>query len=417
MKRYLICLALVLLAFPGGRLSGQTLYTKAELLSDWAHLCGNGSPYCPPKESLTPSPNGYKPFYLLHIGRHGSRYLNHTEQYENFYHTLLKADSLGEKVVLNARGNLGLLLPRGRREHEGIADRMVSHFPEIFVPGPDDSCHIEVITTHVPRVVESMEAAMGRLRERVPSVALSIHVGGDSATVFKAVTHGKANRFAALRTDFSAYPAPERVTGMLFKEGTPVPEAVRESLLYDFWTVSIGALLADTLGVDLFRYLRPEEIYPLWRQRDAYFYHVVGPARDSLPANRSAFFARMVRCADAAVAGKGHAADLHYAHDGNIFPLECLLDIADCSTPVPEGADVPARVDEYYQDCSACPMGANLQFVFYRKRARGKVLVKILMNEREVLLKDIRPWRGPYYRWKDVREKWVTESLLFVSSQ
>lgn len=417
------CLSIILFMTSALSLWGQVLLPRSEILEDWSHLCGNGSPYVYNETRLTPPPPGYRPFYLMHIGRHGSRYLNHSSQYENFYHTLLRADSAGVltpegrvimekagKVVAEADGRLGQLLPRGRREHAGIMDRMISRFPEVFLPGADDSCHIEVISTHVPRVVESMEAALAQLRERVPYAALTVYQGGDSAAVFNVNTHGRAKVYAGLKTDFSRHPAPDRVVRMLFTDADFLSGRERSDLLYDFWTVSIGALLSDTLGVDLFSHLRPGEIYPLWKQRDAYFYHVFGPSRDSFPTNQSAFVSRMIRCMDAAVAGKGHAADLHYAHDGNLFPLECQLGIEDCSTPVPDGEDSEDAVDLYFQDFASCPMGANLQVALFRRRPGGRVLVNILMNEKEVRLKGLKPRRGVYYRWEDVRACWVGSS-------
>lgn len=415
MKR--IVVFILLLLFSGLSLWSQSLLSRSEILEDWSHLCGNGSPYVFHETRMTPAPLGYRPFYLLHIGRHGSRYLNHAGQYENFYRTLLRADSAGvltplgseilsgaEKVALNARGHLGELLPRGKIEHEEIMDRMISRFPEVFIARADDSCRIEVISTAAPRVVESMEAGLGRLKERVPAVALSVFRGGDSASVFKTDTYGRPIRHNALKTDFSAHLLPERVEEMLFSDSEFLSKTDRGTLLYDFWTASIGALLADTLGVDLFRYLKPEEIYPLWKQRNLYFFRAFGPGDQ--PSARSAFLPRMLRCMDAAVAGQGHAADLHFAHDGNIFPLECLLSIEDCCTPVPEGNDLSEAVDLYYQDFIACPMAGNLQVALYRRRPGGRILVKVLMNEKEVHLKGLKSRRGVYYRWEDVRALW-----------
>ena len=36
----------------------------------------------PTQEKLTPAPKGYKPFYISHYGRHGSRYLIGEEDYD-----------------------------------------------------------------------------------------------------------------------------------------------------------------------------------------------------------------------------------------------------------------------------------------------------------------------------------------------
>ena len=46
-------------------------------------------------------------------------------------------------------------------------------------------------------------------------------------------------------------------------------------------------------------------------------------------------------------------------------------------------------------------MAANVQFVFYRKSVGGEILVKVLLNEREVSL-PVKSKLAPYYNWRDV---------------
>ena len=50
----------------------------------------------PTQQKLTPAPRGYKPFYLSHYGRHGSRFHSKPSFYNAPYHVLAKADSLGK---------------------------------------------------------------------------------------------------------------------------------------------------------------------------------------------------------------------------------------------------------------------------------------------------------------------------------
>ncbi len=45
-----------------------------QLKADPLKSYGNDYPYRFPTEQLTPSPRGYKPFYISHYARHGSRY-------------------------------------------------------------------------------------------------------------------------------------------------------------------------------------------------------------------------------------------------------------------------------------------------------------------------------------------------------
>ena len=55
----------------------------------------NYAAYPGPQKSLTAAPRGYEPFYISHYGRHGSRFLIGTNDYDKPYNMLLKADSLG----------------------------------------------------------------------------------------------------------------------------------------------------------------------------------------------------------------------------------------------------------------------------------------------------------------------------------
>ena len=44
--------------------------------------------------------------------------------------------------------------------------------------------------------------------------------------------------------------------------------------------------------------------------------------------------------------------------------------------------------------------------IFYRDK-KGDVLVKILRNERETTISALKPYKGPYYHWKDLRDYFV----------
>ena len=93
----------------------------------------------------TPAPKGFKPVYISHYGRHGSRYEQNSTfaraAQEGFFHL----DSLGlltpdgkrlweqvERVVEAHKGMEGSLTPRGAREHKQLAVRMAQRFPAVF---------------------------------------------------------------------------------------------------------------------------------------------------------------------------------------------------------------------------------------------------------------------------------------------
>ena len=99
----------------------------------------------PQQETLTYAPKGYKPFYISHYGRHGSRFQPSDERYQTVLETLEAAykdgnlTPLGEDVLsrvhklwIIARGNGGMLTKVGEQQHHDIAARMYERFPEVF---------------------------------------------------------------------------------------------------------------------------------------------------------------------------------------------------------------------------------------------------------------------------------------------
>ena len=93
----------------------------------------------------TKAPKGFKPFYISHYGRHGSRY----EQNSTFARAALDGfaylDSLNlltdtgkalysdvNAVVEAHKGMEGSLTPRGAREHKMLAQRMYERFTPVF---------------------------------------------------------------------------------------------------------------------------------------------------------------------------------------------------------------------------------------------------------------------------------------------
>lgn len=92
----------------------------------------------PVSESLnTPAPKGYKPFYVSHFARHGSRYLISDNDYKTVMDVFDSADRAGaltplgksvksrlDSIWTETQGRGGELTPLGRRQHHGIAQRM-----------------------------------------------------------------------------------------------------------------------------------------------------------------------------------------------------------------------------------------------------------------------------------------------------
>ena len=135
--------------------------------------------YPGPQKALTPAPEGYEPFYISHYGRHGSRYLIGTSDYDRPYNILKKAKDQG---VLTAKGEEvmekvrrikeeawrrdGELTLRGAEQHRGIAKRMYERFPEVFA----GNVRIDAKSTTVIRCILSMENALQQLKAMNPNL-------------------------------------------------------------------------------------------------------------------------------------------------------------------------------------------------------------------------------------------------------
>ena len=97
------------------------------------------------------------------------------------------------------------------------------------------------------------------------------------------------------------------------------------------------------------------------------------------------------------------AADLRFGHDSGLQPLLSYLRIKGYEELI-SMADAPAKG---WYSFEQMPMASNLQLIFYRNE-KGDVLVKLLRNEQETTIPALKPWKGPYYRWKDLRAYFVS---------
>ena len=135
--------------------------------------------YRGPQKQLTPAPKGYKPFYLSHYGRHGSRFMIGKKAYDVPYFSLLKAKQEGKltakgeetlaKVKMireEAKGRDGELTPLGALQHQGITRRMMERFPEIFA----GNTNIEARSTTVIRCILSMENGLQQMLRMNPKL-------------------------------------------------------------------------------------------------------------------------------------------------------------------------------------------------------------------------------------------------------
>ncbi|MBQ3882799.1 MAG: histidine-type phosphatase, partial [Bacteroidales bacterium] len=112
----------------------------------------------------------------------------------------------------------------------------------------------------------------------------------------------------------------------------------------------------------------------------------------------------IVNKADEALKTGEYCVDLRFGHDFPILTLFGYLGL--------EGAGDRLTMEEARYKWFATdfvPFAANLQMIFYKNKS-GNVLVKFLVNEKETLLRGLKPETGPYYKWETVKNN--TEGYL-----
>ena len=375
---------------------------------------------------MTRPPRGYKPFYISHIGRHGSRYLSHARQYTVPFGILKDAHSRGlltaegeslyadMKVICgDAKGHEGELVPRGEMEHRHIMQRMCATYPEVFSP---KSASVDVISSTVPRTRASMACALEELKSAFPHVGVSITC--DDATMkelYSDVRRKKVQKTTRKYQKAQVTSArPEAFVSRIFRSPSSISHEDAQILLEGVWSVASAAWMHDDLGIDIYRYLTEDDVMDMWRQRVTYTYTSYGPSAeyhcrvlgDMVPMLR-----HFVSRADAAVAGTGAAADLRYGHDTQVVPVAALMGLDRCCTVSHDLDSLPLTWDERY----VSPMATNIQLVFFRRRGRGDVLVKALFCEQETGFEGLQTDCWPYYHWSDLRE-YLTGRIEAVAS-
>lgn len=408
-------LAVVLAIFCLG-VKAQT--TFEEISADLNKAGGVYLAYPTVETKQTPAPKGYKPFYVSHYGRHGSRYLLSDRDYQWIIQLMEKAETvngltpLGHDVLkrLNmvweeAQGRAGDLTPLGVRQHQGIAERMSNNFPEVF----RGKRHVSARSTVVYRCAMSMVAFGDRLKQLNPQLDMSYEMSEKYMSYLNyhsarsnAFTHGKKGPWVEEYRKFEeAQVHPDRLVSTLFSNADFIRCEVNPSeLMWGLYWIAVDMQDMET-PVSFFDLFTAKEMFDLWQCVNYRFY--MGNANPLasngiVMANAKSLVENILESADAAIKDRSIAATLRFGHDGNVIPLLALLQIENFDVAVAG----PAEVYKHWCDFKATPMASNVQIVFFENKA-GDILVKFMHNENEVHV-PVKTDQWPFYHWNDVKE-------------
>ena len=376
---------------------------------------------------LTPAPKGYEPFYMSHYGRHGSRWLIGEGDYTTPLNILRDAHEAGK---LTAEGEavlkkledffpttvkrLGELTTVGERQHHGIGSRLARNFPEIFKA---KNVPIDARSTVVIRCILSMEAECEELAAANPTARIHNDV---SESLQYYLNQGWSDRLRQasregrkVRNQYEQkYSHPERLMKLLFNDQQYVYDNIRaSSLMRQLFEIAANMQSHDT-DIELYSLFTDEETYDQWRMRNIGWYldYAAAPQTGAImPFSQLNLLKNIIETTDTV---RQTQATLRFGHEVCVMPLACLLELGQCGTQV-ENLDTLDRVWRNYR---IFPMACNIQLVFYRpKKGNGDILVKALLNEREMTL-PAKPVSGPYYRWENLRQYYLEKIKRFSNS-
>lgn len=423
MKRLIFILSAFTLFFSADAKVIKKDQMSAENLGKFA---GSVYEYIAPTEPLTPAPKGFKPVYLTHFGRHGSRFLDNASNYDRPYNILKDADDAGAltdfgKDVLRRVGIIraeadqraGDLTPKGMQQHRDIAHRMVENYPELFKNGKT----IMARSTTSHRVLVSEYSALMQIIRMRPKIRIdydsSNHDEPWMYTEDRAVSAHKRKINAAVQEFNQRHTHPERLMKALFKDPAYITDVQGRdqsgslySSLYDLASYAQGS----DPGVDLNDVFTYDEWYDLFLINNMRWYSQGGysPLTDNVvPYGHCVTLQNFIDFADEALAGNGVSVMLRYGHEVTLMSFFSLLDLNGSGY----STDDLESVADHWVAYDLAHMGGNVQWVFFRDR-KGDVIVKFLMNEEEATLPEsvtfYKDGKGreqkPYYRWEDVRK-------------
>lgn len=371
----------------------------------------------PQTESLnTPAPKGYKPFYISHYGRHGSRYLISDNDYKWVLDLLSDAHEadaltpLGEDVYgrlqtvwKEAEGRGGDLSPLGVRQHKAIASRMYDAFPEVFAGNPTMSAR----STIVMRCALSMDAFCEALKEKKPSLDIVressnrymdyLNYHSQASCEFNSERGPWKEEFRKFREEHTR---PDRIVDALFKDRDYVRRKVNPSdLMWGLYWIAVDMQNMETplSFMDIFE---PQELFDLWQVFNFQFY-----AADSNYAladgmnidNVKPLLRNILSSADTIISSGGNGTTLRFGHDGNLIPLTAMLGMEGCYNSVSD----PESFKDVFRTYAISPMAANVQIVFFRNKTND-VIVKFMLNEREIAI-PVQTDNFPFYSWPVVK--------------
>lgn len=358
---------------------------------------GSLSPY-PHIEKNVAFPDSLTPFYISHVGRHGSRFPASATFATKLYEYLAAADSLGtitktgrrlmevtEYVIAASDGRWGALDSLGMAEQRGIASRMSLAYPELFNNGK-----VQAVSSYSPRCMMSMMSFVHQLARLNNKVETTMASGRSQSPLLRPfdvdndyLEFRKAGRWEQPYDDFIGTFLPTSAITRALGQDFPFEDGeLQDAALTEYYV--IAGLDAMGEDFDMGEFFTKEEANGLWAAFNLRQYlQRAASTISTVPADiASPLLLDIINGIDAAIEGKDNTTvALRFGHAETLLPLLSLMRIEGCYYMT----NYFDTVRQHWHDFEIVPMAANLQVVVAENSA-GECYVRFDLNECPVRL-------------------------------
>ncbi len=363
--------------------------------------------------TLSKAPGGYKPFYISHYGRHGSRYAWNDDTYTLIRDVFKKAE---EKDVLTPYGkefarkymefwevpyiNTGDLVPLGYDQHLAIGTFVYEQFPQVF----KGRKKVDALSSTGQRCIVSMGAFNTGLMSGNPKLQIrmqSDHMGmgiiapPSAPRSIRKKFKGQDDepKIESVSSFFQRTVNYDGILKKLFTDYSFLEEMENgEDFMDELWELLSG--YHNYVKEPLFDDLIPQdEIVKVWEAANYYsFYSDITARYGMIPLLKD-----IIEKAEASFNDPNRAAHLRFGHDYILEGLVTLLNVNNMGV-IP---DTPEEAKYWFQNYNI-PMAGTILFVFYKNK-QNDILFKVVLNENDATLPNLKPVQGNFYRWSDFR--------------
>ena len=388
--------------------------TRAEVLADIERAGGVHYLYPMNQPAPAQAPKGYTPFYVSHVGRHGSRFaLGHTV-YEDILAVWTKGHENGwltpeGEELCEAYAQLypsiarreGVLTLKGQGQHRYIAGQIYKNYPEVF----KGKTHASAVSTESHRVIVSMFSFLTELDNLDRDFTFDANYGQPfQSYLLPDVIDSDAERHGDAEVKFNKFRDEVLdLDAMLGRWFTQPDSLVRNKykFVFDLHTmVSTLDNLDTPVPMKLYELFTPEERYQLWRVNNYRDYQLCAGSPDTQNLRMKSLRGLLddfIDKADEDLASGAVQLRLRFAHDSTLMPLLSLMNVNGMGAVI----ENPYEVEQVWQSYNI-PMACNFQLIFFKSKKNPDILIQPLLNGFPAKLPF--PEAAPgFYRWQDFK--------------